>query len=175
MTDLMTYLARAGKSLTAPVGPSIVVEIPHGWSDAAAMLVTPRYPKEEEIPLRPADDSPGLLKYDRADEAGVYSLQMRQPGGDQRQVLLARNIDPAEGDLTPSGQGLLTAAFGGEEFTYRPMESATEAANFRSESSKEYWIYLAAALLGLLALELYLGQRFGHYTSSDGSDAGGRA
>lgn len=166
MADTLAYLARSQKPLTEPVGLPIVFQLPRDWMDASAVLRTPRYPQEEEVLLvRPPEDRLGVLKYTAPTSAGVYTLRLSKPATEEMRTFMARNVDPAEGDLTSAGQDGLTAAFGSEDFLYRQVRSGGAFGEVQARSKKEYWIYAIAALLVLLGLEVFLGQRFGHYTT----------
>jgi hypothetical protein len=169
MYETILSLARPQRPQTAEAGQPIVVELPRVWADATATLRTPRYPKEEEVVLtRPVEDKTAVLKYELPTSAGVYSLRLKRPGTEEMQIFYARNPDPAEGELKPGGQTALTAALGSEDFVYRPVKSGDAFGLVEAQTKKEYWKYAVAALLAVLALEVFLGQRFGHYT------AGGR-
>ncbi|HUT56560.1 MAG TPA: BatA domain-containing protein [Phycisphaerae bacterium] len=167
MLDTLAYLARSQKPRTEPVGLPIVFQLPKDWRDATAMLRTPKYPQAEEVLLvRPPEDRLGVLRYEGPTSAGVYTLRLSKPATEEMQTFMARNVDPAEGDLAPAGEGVLTAAFGSEDFLYRQVQAGGALGEVQARAKKEYWIYAIAALLALLGLEVFLGQRFGHYTAS---------
>ena len=85
------------------------------------------------------------------------------------QVFYARNPEAVEGDLTPAGQTILTAAFGSEDYEYRAVKSEDAFGQVQAKAKKEYWKYAVAALLAVLAAEVFLGQRFGHYVGGAAS------
>ncbi len=167
--DLVRYAARRQKErFTALVDESIVYELSPALLDAPASLRLPSYPATPMVPLRPErDETRNVLRFARTAEAGVYALSFDAPGSaaPAQQVLFARNGDPAEGNLEPGGREEITAAFGSDEFVYRHHEAGGQAGIVQAEAQKEYWIYLLTAAIALLAVETYLGQRFGHYAA----------
>ncbi|HUU60627.1 MAG TPA: BatA domain-containing protein [Phycisphaerae bacterium] len=167
LTDMLSHLARAQRAYSAPVGEPIAHQVPPGLLAAVATLRTPAYPKEEEITLVPQrEETPPVFRYDRTDAAGCYTLTLTAPARDATDILFARNTDPAEGDLTPGGKAAVAAAFGSEEFQYRQMFSEQTTATLQARDQREYWPWVIGALLALLAAELVLGQRFGHYSDA---------
>ena len=129
------------------------------------------------------------LRYARALEAGVYEVTLLDAAEKElEKVLYARNVDPAEGDLALAvGDGgtatpdqrrqAIGQAFGLEEFRYEhPIGEAQKLQDLQAEPEKEYWIWALSAMLVLMALEIFLAQRFGHYTTSGpGNDKRGLA
>jgi len=104
------------------------------------------------------------LRFERADRRGVYELTVK--ARDARTAFYARNTDPAEGELThiANGKDDLADVFGSKEFIYRDRSAAGSAADVsEATDKKEYWLWAMGALLALLAIETFLGQRFGHY------------
>ena len=106
------------------------------------------------------------LRFERTDRSGVYELTPESDRG--RTVFFARNTDPAEGDLAHNGKDDAVAVFGepGDDnpWVYRHRSATATEANIASESdTKEYWLWAMGALLALLAVEIFLAQRFGHY------------
>lgn len=176
LNDAVRYLARPQqRSLSATVGEPIVYEIPRALRDATAVLKTPLHPKHPVVPLTASPTSapaggpavgqagPMQLRYDRADHAGTYSLEMTLPDESSMRVLFARQVDPAEGDLTPGREQAVAAAFGGEGLTYVDRQAADTAQVADRAPQKEYWMWALAALAVLMALETYFAQRFGHW------------
>ena len=176
LNDAVRYLVRPRqRSLCATVGEPIVYEIPPALRDATAVLKTPLHPTQAVVPLNasptsaPAGGSAAgqarhmQLRYDRADHAGTYSLEMTLPDQSSMQVLFARQVDPAEGDLTPGREAAVTAAFGSEGVTYVDRQAAKASEIADAAFTKEYWMWALAALAVLMALETYLAQRFGHW------------
>ena len=97
------------------------------------------------------------------------------------EILYARNLDPAEGDLavltgpdgedTPAGREVAVgAALGLEKFRYQqPLAEGQKIQRLQAEPQREYWIWALAAMLVLMAMEILLAQKFGHYTTADSS------
>jgi hypothetical protein len=172
MNDMMTYLAKPQKSgLSARVGEPIVYELPRGLRDAAATLKTPRHPEQPVVPLVPVKKPARvgapqqLLRYERANSAGRYSLELALPDGTARHAIYARTVDPLEGDLACGREPALAAALGSEEFVYMDRTSAHPGRVAEAEPHKEYWMWALAIMAVLLAAETFLGQRFGHYAA----------
>ncbi|MGB2822984.1 MAG: BatA domain-containing protein [Phycisphaerae bacterium] len=171
LNDMLAYLGRPqAPGLSATVGEPVVFALPDGMGDATATLKTPLHPIQPVVPLVPVrkTDRPDrrpqeLLRYERPDHAGTYSLELALPDETTRQVLFARNVDPAEGDLTCGREPALAAALGSEQFVYVDRTAARPHRVEKPEVHKEYWTWALALLALLLAAETFLGQRFGHY------------
>ncbi len=167
MHDAVAAIARAQQQLqTAQVGEPIHFDLPARQAEARVLVRTPLYPAADAValPVNP-DNGRRSVHFAGADHAGVYSLQMSVPDTSTEEVLLARNVDGEEGQLEPGGRDELTAALGSGEFAYEKRTGGAQLAEIRSGSDKEYWIWAVAALLTLLAVETFLGQRFGHYSN----------
>ena len=157
MWDMFLSCSRQQPSLSDRVGRPLTYPLPPDMQDARATLRTPKYPEHDLVPLQPQK---GLLKYDMTTEAGAYVLSLVQPGHDSSQMVFSRYVDPAEGDLKTAGRDGLVAAFGSDKFTYsRPREPGADT----SGPIHDYWQWVIGALLVLVALEVFLAQRFGHY------------
>jgi len=172
MNDMLSYLARPAEPLTAVVGVPIEFDLPPLMNQARVTLKLPRYPKSDLVVLRSAgqddhegDDGKRTLRYDRADQAGLYEVAMRMGDGGEMEILLARNPDPAEGDLAPGGRAALAAALGTNEFAYVKVDAQAPAPTAELGREKEYWKWAIAAMLAMMAAETYLGRKFGHYAS----------
>jgi len=183
--DMLRSLARRrGRSLWGLVGEPIAYRLPEGLRDATASLKTPRHPQDPLVPLVPVRPSTAAvaagktprpsLRYDRADHAGGYELELALPDGTKRQVLFTRTADPAEGDLTPGRQPAVAAAFGGEQFEYFDRTESGTSDAVDVEQKQEYWTWALAILAVLLAAETFLGQRFGHYPAAEEKKRPGR-
>lgn len=166
--DMLMYLARGQRDRAGRrIGQEIAYAPPADLVDAAATLKMPDFPASDIVTLsvgqRTAADTPTELTYKRTDQAGVYTLSLRLPDGNGRDILFARNVDPREGRLLPGGLEMLTRAFDSKDFTYVPRASEANEGAFRLAAREEYWLWVMGALLVLLAAETFLGQRFGHY------------
>ncbi|KPK82746.1 MAG: hypothetical protein AMJ81_09340, partial [Phycisphaerae bacterium SM23_33] len=109
------------------------------------------------------------LRYARPTDAGIYHLTLLDAReGPIEEVLFARNPDPAEGDLHISTREEIAAAIGTDQFRYtQPLVAEKRAASIELGAKREYWIWALIAMLVILALEIVLGQRFGHYTAPE--------
>ncbi len=169
MNDLRDYLAQPTRlELTALVGQGIVYTPPGKFRDARATLRTPRYPDVEEVTLSVKDqDGQKLLEFQNPTNAGMYRLTMELANKDKKDLLLARNGDPIEGQLAPGRQPEITAALGGSEKDYTYVDrSGSNPGSVNTLSDKEYWLYAIIGMLVLMAAETFLGQRFGHYAET---------
>lgn len=106
------------------------------------------------------------LRFERADRCGVYELA--SAAGQANAVLFARNADPAEGDLAHNGRDDIVAAIGEPDddnpWVYRQRSATAVDTDITTDTdTKEYWLWAMGALLALLAIEIFLAQRFGHY------------
>jgi hypothetical protein len=162
--EMIAEIARVKDDrFTAGVGEAIVYEPARAFQDATATLKTPHFPADDLVSLLPrTEGGRKRLTYERPLEAGVYSLTL-QVGALASEVFFVRNPDPAEGNLAPGGQAELASALGSDGFEYRWRVGAATAAEVRDRKDKEYWTWMVAALLVMLALETFLGRRFGHY------------
>jgi hypothetical protein len=191
LNDVVRHLAGSRqRSLSARVGEPIVYEIPPALRDASAVLKTPLSPAQPAVALTamPAGAAPTgqareggsaahaaarpmELRYDRADNAGTYTLELALPDQTARQVLFARQVDPAEGDLTPGREPAIAAALGTERLTYIDKQASEAAQVAKADAQKEYWMWALALLAALLAMETYLAQRFGHWPGGKKEEA----
>ncbi len=167
--DMVRYLARSQRDRQGPrIGQPITVTPPEAFTEAAVTLKLPDFPASDIITLALASqansDAPAELEYERPGQAGIYTLAMRLPDGSGPDMLLVRNVDPAEGQLDPGGRHTIARAFDSKDFTYVPRASEANKGAFRLASQDEYWLWVMGALLILLAGETFLAQRFGHYS-----------
>ncbi|MCD4826135.1 MAG: hypothetical protein K8S55_16210, partial [Phycisphaerae bacterium] len=103
------------------------------------------------------------VAYEKARSTGVYRMTFTRPDQTVSEVLFARNPDPTEGDLTPGGRDELTAALGNGDYVYISRGDTSGEDEEDIAEKKDYWIWLVAALLVLLATETYLARKFGHW------------
>lgn len=164
VTDLVENLARGQRDIyTRPLGAAIDYELAGTLRDANATLKPPAV--GADLVSLAVDRTSGRQRvaYARTDQAGIYALQLKQPDGEEKVVLFARNIDPVEGDLAPASETDLNTALGDSDYTYLDRSEPTRGDIAKAGERKEYWIWAIGALLGLLALEGYLARRFGHW------------
>lgn len=163
VNDMLDYLCRpGGGGLTALVGEQINYSLGPELAGAKAQLQTPAFPAEDVMTLEGRwVGQRRRISYANTIHAGVYRLKLDLPG-QMHQVLFARNPDSLEGRLEQvSGERL--SALLGVEFTYIDKLSSEAAADADASQRREYWKLALAAMLMVLAAEVFLGQRFGHY------------
>ena len=166
MNDMAMYLARRQRAeLTAHVGDPIVYEVPTRLREARITLKTPLYPAEDKLSLSgTVQDGRTLVRYDKQRTSGVYQLNLEMPDKSAKDVLLAQNVDPLEGQLMPGHKTEIGTAFGNEkDFVYVNRWDSTTSGPSAAAAEKEYWMWALAAMLLLMAAETFLGQKFGHY------------
>ncbi len=156
-----------------PVGQELVYHLPADLAEAVVTLRLPDFPASDLVELAAEDREDGLgrmVRYDRADQAGVYVVSCRLPAEQGADALLTRRVDPAEGYLTPGGKEQITAAFGSKDYTYVPRATESIKDVMLASTGEEYWLWLMGALIVLLAAETVLAQRFGHYTTTESDE-----
>jgi hypothetical protein len=170
---LQNHSRRYAQDLTAPVGTPIAHSVSKAMLDATVTMKTPQYPESDLVTLRPkAEKHPvtgvvqNLVQYERAWEAGAYTISMKLPAGEETWVYYVRNPRAVEGRLAPGKQTDITSAFGSQEFRYKDRAKESGTSVVKAEIDKEYWMWGLAALAMLLALETFLAQKFGHYSKS---------
>ena len=172
MHDMVAATARghAAGRRNGPVGSPVVLaesDLPAG---GRVMVKTPAFPEVDLLTLTAvaADDGAAQATFDGPRWAGLYELEYLSTAGDVRRVWHGRNVDPAEGDLVASSPQRLTAAAETAAVAYgRPGSAGGQA---EAPPAGEYWRWLLAAALAVLAVEVFLGQRFGHYGTLRRSD-----
>jgi hypothetical protein len=164
VNDMLDYISRAGGlDYTALVGRPITYVAGADLMGATARLQTPAFPAEDEQTLAGSQQAAGrLISYDDTHHAGIYPLKLELPG-ETRTVLFARNVDPIEGRLEVASEQELRG-FLGVDFHYVDKLGSGPAVAGIVQPKREYWKAALAALLVVLALEVFLGQRFGHYS-----------
>lgn len=174
MYDMIGHVAAGRKGqYTARVGEPIAHVLPAVVGEVRATMRTPRYPQEEPVSLNVEADALGRRQVRYAFQprpgvtaawAGVYTLTLTTPDGAERSLPFARNVEPAEGDLEKAAadRAELARLLGTEEFAYLDR-TAPAPALAEVPPAREYWRWALAAILGALALEVFLAQRFGHY------------
>lgn len=167
VNDMMETISRsAGRDFTAAVGQPIDYVGGAEMASARASLQTPAYPAEDVVPLESKlVAGQRQVTYDRTRYAGVYELKLS--GGDsERSILFARNVDGIEGRLEAATESELSGQLG-VKFAYENrLDPAALTGNARAGTRQEYWKAALVAMLIVLALEVFLGQRFGHYSAA---------
>jgi hypothetical protein len=165
LLDMVPYAARpVDQRLSGALGQPLVYDLPRSLSDASAVIKAPSYPASEmvSLPLQRRGNST-LVEYADPREAGVWELTLTTPADEVSHVLLARNIDPLEGQLIPAGRQGLEAVAKDIDLTYIDKADRGDV-DANAAGQTQYWAWLLAAVLTLLAAETFLAQRFGHYS-----------
>ena len=164
VNDMLDYISRpGGMDFTASVGQAITHGLERGRLGARVSLQTPAFPEEDVVILESRPTGAGrAVSYENTRHAGIYQLTMSL-ADEIRTMLFARNVDPSEGRLEVADEQALRG-FMQADFTYtnRLDPAAAEPATLAQRS--EFWKAALAAMLMVLAAEVFLGQRFGHYT-----------
>ncbi|MBI5724133.1 MAG: BatA domain-containing protein [Planctomycetes bacterium] len=172
--DCLNMLVRQQREFTELVGRKIQTELADDLKDAVVTLMTPRYPKVDILNLQPVSDKDGkpilrdnkpFVQYDNPLYAGYYAMMFSLPDKTTREMFFSRNPDPVEGELAPGRPEEIQAALGSSRFEYVDRSGSSLRDMFASGEGKEYWIWAICAVLALLGVEVFLGQRFGHYTN----------
>ena len=162
MQDIVPYMARGQEDrYNGKVGDALCLTASDAIRDCRATLKTPRYPQVDLVTMQ-CDDK-GQMRYEAACDAGFYDLSFAKPAGATVDMYFARNVDPLEGDLAPSGQTGIAAAMDSNDFHYE-QRNGSEVTVADNKPSKEYWLWIIGAMLVFMAMEIYLAQRFGHYS-----------
>jgi hypothetical protein len=169
VNDAVEFVSRPGAAgFSDRVGRPLDYALSGDMLNAAVTVQTPAFPEEDIRTLEPREAGPQrLVTYEGADHAGIYRLRMRL-AGDVETVLFARNVDPVEGRLAAvEDADQLRGLLGGVEFVYQDRLAPAAAGEelTRTERS-EYWKAALALMLIVLAMEVFLGQKFGHYTTT---------
>ena len=166
MNDMVVALARRRQApgLTDVVGRPIVLAWPDLAVGAVVTVQTPAFPEIDLARLTArASAGRGRVDYPRTRWAGVYELSYASPTGRQERMVFARNVDPAEGDLAKATQQRIASTLGPASTYVDRAGSAGGAGDPADAGAREYWRWLLVMAVGVLALEVVLAQRFGHY------------
>jgi len=167
MLDMLSAYGRPMPKLTDLVGRDFEYALPGGILQATATIVPPGNTGdlltvstggEADAP----ESSRGRLICRDTRWAGVYEMDVTL-GATKVKTFFSRVVDHVEGDLRAAGRSGIESGFGGKEFAYI-AKSQGSAGDVAAGTGKEYWVWAMAAALLLLAAEVFLGQRFGHYS-----------
>jgi len=115
----------------------------------------------ESIPSRSGDREKKdfVFRYPRTPLAGIYTVRLKTPLGEDYVRPYAFNVDPAEGDLRLADRKALV------RLDRVSLHRATEESLLDTDESDrtEFWRTLMFALLVCAALETLLAWRFGHH------------
>ncbi len=164
---LIPYTARAQEQeLTAEVGAPLAIRLNEDTRDAAFTLRLPDWPETPEQTLVADQNQRDVLPFDKAVQAGLYDVTGQMLDGTTEKIVLARNVDPTEGDLAPGHEEMIATAVNSKDFVYIDRTGRDVAVDAgKTEDQSQWWVIALAALLVLMALETFLGQRFGHYNN----------
>ena len=171
MLDMLPAYGRPQPKMTDLVGRDFEFQLPGMIQQAAATIQPPKDKFADVISINADSDdksADGQATQSRlvckdTRWAGDYEMEV-DLGGTKVKKFFTRMVDYNEGNLQPGGKSGLEIAFGGKDFVY-VAKSSEEAADKIGDYGKEYWLWVMAAVLMLLAAEIYFGQRFGHYTN----------
>lgn len=166
MWDMVNYLSgskntggniRVGNSIEYPVDLSRY-DLKVGLSDPSQEKV--------EVTAVPIDDNTESkqsvmykVSFDEMNKHGFYEMNLRRQNGEDDKVLFAANVDSFESDLKRINVSALGGDFFGEET--RLISTDELSGKVDSRSSSEMWPKILIALLGVLAIEQFLGWLFG--------------
>ena len=164
INDMVGFIVRLSvKDYTAVVGEPIAYGLEQGMLGAKVVLRTPHFPDEDEMALEPVTvETQRLISFEDTRHAGVYRLTL-DLAGEAKTVLLARNVDPREGQLEVADENTLRAALQ-TELRYMDRLAPVVASATAATEGAEYWKAAMLAMLLVLGVEVFLGQRFGHYS-----------
>jgi len=164
MNDMARFLARSqDPGLNGPVGQPFEMPVPDALRRARAVLSRLDVPGAAEHEWDPAGER---LRWDDTARAGAYAVvftRLEEPAGE---VLFARNADADEGDLAVGGRDALDAV-AGDDYVYVQRRGDGSPRALWTRPAREYWVWALAAMLVLMALETFLAQRFGHYSTTE--------
>ena len=170
MLDMLSAYGRPMPKLTDLVGRDFEYMLPGGIQQATATILPPGPGADLqsvstgglENAAPGASAATGRLICKDTRWAGAYEMDVTL-GATKIKTYFSRMVDHAEGDLRAGGRPGIEAAFGGKEFTY-VAKNQSASSDASGGAGKEYWVWAMAAALLLLAAEVFLGQRFGHYS-----------
>jgi hypothetical protein len=170
MNEMAWSLAASGsQEVDGQVGQPIVYELPSALASAAAIsLKTPLYPNDDVRTLQARVDEKRrtkVVEYPAAAQAGVYEMELTLSDGGRKRLLFSRHIDPEESELEKVGEGDLKRSLDREGLDYRGNLAAAKDRAVETAPKKDFWRLLLALAAAVLALETFLAQRFGHYTT----------
>ncbi len=163
VNDMVEYLSRqGGRDFTALTGRQINYTVAPEKASAKVTLQTPAFPAEDVIVMEGQRLETGrVISYENPRHMGIYQLELNL--ADEKQtVLFARNIDPLEGRLDRITEKELQGQVP-LKFEYRDRLISAGAETAAAAGKQEYWKAALAVMLLILAAEVFLAQRFGHY------------
>lgn len=165
MNDMAWELVRPARDdFVATVGERISYALPGRLQEAtAASLRTPAYPEEDIVTLDMHHDGQNrIAEHADARYAGIYEMTLSLPDRTEQVVYFSRRVDPSESDLVKATEAQIKAAVD-RDYRYVPDLAAKGTAAEEEAPSKAFWWVFMVLLLGVIALESFLAQKFGHY------------
>ena len=107
----------------------------------------------------------GHIAYNNMNKAGVYEVVLKKPDQTQENMMIVRNLNPVEGKLALSPRKGIEALTPSDAETVYINRVADSQGKDLAElgAKKQYWMWFAFGLLGLMCLESTLGLKFGHW------------
>jgi hypothetical protein len=173
VNDMLKYVCRpTAQKGTDLVGTEIVHSVGARLAAARVSFQPPVAADEGPAELEERQDGASrVFVYKDTRSAGIYQLKLElptrqdpdEPSQELQTVMFARNVDPMEGRLAVAGKedldGYLTV-----KFQYKDqLRAGTAGRKDTVGRQTEYWKAALALMLVVLAVEVFLGQRFGHY------------
>ena len=173
VNDMLEYISRpTAQKGTDLVGKEIVHSVGGRLAAARVSLQPPAAAAEGPAELEERQDGASrVFVYKDTRSAGIYQLKLElptrqdeaEPSRQLQTVMFARNVDPMEGRLEVAGEAELRGYLA-VEFHYKNQLKAAKAGQEDTVTRQtEYWKAALALMLVVLAVEVFLGQRFGHY------------
>ncbi len=164
IADLAEDLARRQKDVfTGPVGNAINYTVSADLRDATATLILP-LAEADLVNLTPQSSPAGpQVRYDQVYDVGIYRISLRSPNQRVKEIFFARNPGPVEGRLDHASEQDISSLFDNQDFRYIDRTGTGLANLDKAVADKQHWVWLVAAVLVLLTLEMYLAMRFGHW------------
>lgn len=195
--QMVTYLAQGAEEAHSHVVGDRLEHVP-GASDQTAAAARYRLtdPEGNTTTLSPVILAPGrapVVRYDRADRAGIYRLEGAQhapvrferwsfsavqrggrgsspPGA----VVFAVNLPRGEGDLRPASRDELARLLPEVPFHRVDPNQPLSVALREARLGVELWRPLLVMVLALMLLESFLAQRFGRQSAAEAAGAAWR-
>jgi len=170
MLDMLAAYGRPMPRLTDLVGRDFEFTLPGGIGQATATIIPPGNGVDVLTVSTLGETSAaaaGRLICKDTRWAGVYEMDVTL-GSTKLKTYFSRMVDHVEGDLRAAGRMGIESALGSKDdkgFVYVARSQGTSSDSF-GDLGKEYWVWAMSAVLLLLAAEVFLGQRFGHYSKT---------
>jgi len=170
MHELVHYVVKPDPSdTTRLVGSKISLAFDPTRMQRVAQIVPPAELGGTPLPLGLAsvpaksgerDKKDFIFRYARTPLAGIYTVRLKTPQGEDYVRPYAFNVDPAEGDLRLADRKALV------RLDRVSLHRATEESLLDTDESdrSEFWRALMFGLIACAALETLLAWRFGHHS-----------